>query len=165
MALVDVLIGIVIGVVGGVIVPAAVLYRYRHRVGQWLIERQAQQTFEEEFDLEGAFAGGGAGENPFGEAARDEVVVDETVPAGEGFGAGGMVEGVSAGAGATETGFGDVGAPGNESNVADTADDPGNAADTADDPGSGTRRCDCGELVSPQLDEECPNCGAPVAAE
>jgi hypothetical protein len=56
---------------------------------------------------------------------------------------------------------GDAGVEGSSGGTAST-----NTPDTTvDDSGSDTGRCDCGELVSPELDEECPNCGAPVVAE
>lgn len=161
MAIVDVLIGVVVGFVGGVVVPAAVLYRYRHRIGQRLVERQARQTVEEGFDLEDAFAGAGTGgpgpDYPeSGPMAADDpgsgpVAADRPEAPGE---ADVLAEVLDATDGEAT---GDAGVEGSSGGTAGT--------NTVDDPGSDTGRCDCGELVSPELDEECPNCGAPVVVE
>ena len=163
MALVDILIGVLIGFVGGVLIPAAVLYRYRHRIGQWVIERQAKQTFEGAFDLEGPLDGADVGGGGFDEASVSDVAFGDAGPTGDGpsgagpighdFDSSDTVEAASEGT--VETSFEEsretVNAPDTVGTVVDSEDETG--------------RCDCGELVSPQLDEACPNCGAPVTVE
>jgi hypothetical protein len=157
MALVDILIGVVIGFVGGVLVPAGVLYWYRYEIGQWLLERQAKQSFEEGLGLEDAFANDGTGEDPFAtdEMDGDPFANDGTGEAGFGN-AGSAVEMETEPTGGSDAG--EAGQPG-----AGGAGQPD--AGAATDSGSGTRRCDCGALVSPRLDDECPECGAPVSSE
>jgi hypothetical protein len=165
MALVDILIGVVIGFVGGVVVPAAVLYRYRHRIGQRLVERQARRTFEEGFDLEDAFDGADMGEPGVDHPETGPMAHDDPESGPRATGrpeASGEVNAVAEvldGTDGATTGDAGVGASSGETATADTPDT------TVDGPGSDTGRCDCGELVSPELDEECPNCGAPVVAE
>jgi len=145
MALLDVLIGIVIGFVGGVVVPAAVLYRYRRRIGQWFIERQATQAIEEGFGFDDAVDDAGPGEGGFG---------------GSGTGVGGFDE-----PGTGEAGFDGSSTVGTAPGGTDTSEDTSTPEPTITGSGGETRRCDCGELVSPRLDEVCPNCGTPVVVE
>lgn len=150
MALLDILIGIVIGFVGGVVVPAAVMYRYRHRIGQWFIERQASRAVEEGFGLDEAAGDAGLGMGGLDAPGTNEMSMDEAdfdVPTtgGAGFDESDTVRNAPDGTG-----------------TAEHASTPG--ATTAESGGE-TRRCDCGELVSPKLDDACPNCGAPVGME
>ena len=145
MALLDVLVGIVIGVVGGVVVPAAVLYKYRRRIGQWFIERQATQAIEEGFGFDDAVDDAGPGEGGFG---------------GSGTGVRGFDE-----PGTGEAGFDGSSTVGTAPGGTDTSEDTSTPEPTITGSGGETRRCDCGELVSPRLDEVCPNCGTPVVVE
>jgi hypothetical protein len=167
MALVDILIGVVIGFVGGVLIPAGVLYWYRYEIGQWIIERQAKQSFEKGLGLEDAFANDGMGEDPFAAGGMDEGP----------FATGGMDEDPFGNDGTGEAGFGNAGSAVEVETESTGESDAGRAgqpgaggtgqpdAGAATDSGSGTRRCDCGALVSPRLDDECPECGAPVSSE
>lgn len=157
MALVDILIGVVIGFVGGVLVPAGVLYWYRYEIGQWLLERQAKQSLEEGLGLEDAFATDEMDEDPL---ATDGM--DEDPFANDGTGEGGFGNAEPVVEVETEpTGGSDAGEAGQPGAGGASQPDAGAATNS----GSGTRRCDCGALVSPRLDDECPECGAPVSSE
>jgi len=155
MALLDVLIGIVIGFVGGVVVPAAVLYRYRRRIGQWFIERQATQAIEEGFGFDDAVDDAGSGEGDFGGSGMGEPGFDGSGVRGGGLGGQGMNEARLDGLGAAGS------APGTTGTGRDASTPEATVVGSEDETG----RCDCGELVSPRLDEVCPNCGAPVVVE
>jgi hypothetical protein len=155
MALLDVLIGIVIGFVGGVVVPAAMLYRYRRRIGQWFIERQATQAIEEGFGFDEAAGDAGLGTAGFGEPGVNEPGFD-----GSGVRGGGLV-----GQGMNEARLDEPGAAGSAPGTTGTGGDASTPEATVVGSEDETGRCDCGELVSPRLDEVCPNCGAPVVVE
>jgi hypothetical protein len=128
-----------------VVVPAAVLYRYRHRIGQWVIERQVQQTVEEGFGLEEAF--------------------DDAEPGEGGFDAPGTVGGGFGGPDIAQADPDTVGTVEEPPDGAGTVQDAATSGATVVESGTETGRCDCGELVSPRLDDACPNCGAPVLVE
>ena len=121
------------------------LYRYRRRIGQWFIERQATQAIEEGFGFDEAAGDAGLGEGGFG---------------GSGTGMGGF-----GGSGTGEAGFDGPGTVGTAPGGTDTGEDTSTPEPTITGSGGETRRCDCGELVSPRLDEVCPNCGTPVVVE
>ena len=165
MALLDVLIGIAIGVVGGVVVPAAVLYKYRRRIGQWFIERQATQAIEEGFGFDDAVDDAGPDEGGFGRSGMGEggfggMGTEEAGFGGPGTGVGGFDE-----PGTGEADFDGPGTVGTAPGGTDTGEDTSTPEPTITGSGGETRRCDCGELVSPRLDEVCPNCGTPVVVE